>query len=126
MSHNSTTTDTDDIEFTATYGTAVVMTVGVRPSDMRRRQPEPVGETSGELASWGNAATANDQHWVGHTSSTRAKRFTRSTDAHASRFVPRPRSKQGTTEATGRGPANDDSLRASSDTKRRRKSVGLT
>lgn len=124
MTYNSTTTtDTDEIEFTAAYGTAVAI-MGTRQRDIRSHQQEAVGETSGDDASRGNIATANDQHWAGlNTSSIKTKRSARSTHARASGSVSQPRPKQGTSEVTGRRPANDDSLQPRSDMKRRRKSA---
>jgi hypothetical protein len=65
MTHNvSNTTKTEDIEFTAAYGTAVVMT-GRRQMTIRRHQQERAVEANGNVSRHPNTATATGRHLGG-------------------------------------------------------------
>ena len=60
----SNTTRTEDIEFTAAYGTAVAMT-GRRQMTIRRHQQERAVEANGNVSSHPNTATATGRHLGG-------------------------------------------------------------
>jgi hypothetical protein len=62
MTHNSlNSTETDDIEFTAAYGTAVVMT-GTRRATIRSHQPDTLEESSGNMTSQLDIAMVSNQN----------------------------------------------------------------
>lgn len=60
MTHNSSNTiETDEIEFTAAYGTAIA-TTRTRQTDIRSHQQEPHPEAGGNLTSDVDDATSAD------------------------------------------------------------------
>lgn len=59
--HSSTTSETDDIEFSAAYGTTVVMT-GARRTAIRNHHLRALEGGSGTLTNRLNTATGTDRH----------------------------------------------------------------
>lgn len=69
MNHSSSnTTETEEIEFAAAYGTAVAM-IGKRQRTIRNHQPETLERSSGSVTGRLNVANGTDRHLGGPHSS---------------------------------------------------------
>lgn len=62
--HSLNTTDSEEIEFSAAYGSAILMTGTCRPA-IRSRHPETLEGGSGSLATRPNIAPGTDRHLGG-------------------------------------------------------------